>query len=220
MSAVRVAHDAALVLLSSLVLENDRRWGGASPGVPMARRRRAPRRALAYAVCVLDASARRLEDHRPGCDPARGDYRAGTAGRPAVRACRRSRAGHPVLDAVAGFVKRTPFLREAVEISSYRATLTETDVTLEVLAADAPGAWGLRPYFSWSTSWPSGSNAKIVAPVRSRAHRHRQGRRTHGHPDHGRGSDTLRCGGPRPRSRRPAARAHSRSVLPVLPQPV
>ncbi len=175
-SAVPVAHDAALVLAVLIGARERSTLGGASPGVPMAGRRRVPRRALAYAVCVLDASARRLEDHRPGCDPARGDYRAGTAGRPAVRACRRSRAGHPVLDAVAGFVKRTPFLRRGgrdlvlprdpnrdgrYSRGVGRRCAGSVGSPALLLVVDELAQWVQRP---------------VVAPVRSRAHRHRQGR--------------------------------------------
>ena len=52
-----------------------------------------------------------------------------------------------LLDSVEGFVRRTPGLDRLVAVSAWKAVVTATGVTLHVLAADAPGAWGLRPYF-------------------------------------------------------------------------
>jgi hypothetical protein len=51
------------------------------------------------------------------------------------------------LDALSGFVHRTPGLRAAFAVDSYRVTYRPTGTTVEVLAADAPGSWGLRPEF-------------------------------------------------------------------------
>lgn len=53
--------------------------------------------------------------------------------------------GRLLLDSIAGYAARTPMLRGALEIGAYRVTATATGCTLDVLAADAPGAWGLRP---------------------------------------------------------------------------
>jgi phage terminase large subunit-like protein len=55
--------------------------------------------------------------------------------------------GRLLLDSVAGFAERTPVVRGAVELGTYRATATRSGSSLEILAADAPGAWGLRPAF-------------------------------------------------------------------------
>jgi hypothetical protein len=54
--------------------------------------------------------------------------------------------GRLLLDAIAGFAARTPLLRDALKISSYRVAMPARDVVLEILAADAAGSWGLRPY--------------------------------------------------------------------------
>jgi hypothetical protein len=146
-TAAPVAHDAALVLLSSLVLENGRRWGeqaqefqwrdaaeilnerSPTPYSFLTRPRGGSKTTdlAAIALTVMIAQA------PPG---ARLYALAADRGQ-----------GTLLLDAVDGFVKRTPFLNGVVEISAYRALVTETDVSLEVMAADAPGAWGLRPYF-------------------------------------------------------------------------
>jgi phage terminase large subunit-like protein len=55
--------------------------------------------------------------------------------------------GRLMLDSIEGYTVRTPELRGAVKVEAFRATASRTGSTLEVLAADAPGAWGLRPHF-------------------------------------------------------------------------
>lgn len=52
-----------------------------------------------------------------------------------------------LLDAIAGFAARTPTVGSALTVGANRVTATRTGSTLDVLAADAPGAWGLRPDF-------------------------------------------------------------------------
>lgn len=53
--------------------------------------------------------------------------------------------GRLLLDSVEGFRQRTPLLQGALEVGQWRVTATRGGSTFEVLAADAPGAWGLRP---------------------------------------------------------------------------
>ena len=48
-------------------------------------------------------------------------------------------------DSLKGFVNRSPVLSQAVELLSWQAVVPETDSTLTVLPADAPGSWGKRP---------------------------------------------------------------------------
>lgn len=52
-----------------------------------------------------------------------------------------------LLDAVEGFVARTPELGSAVDVGAWRVAAAHTGSTLEALAADAASAWGLRPAF-------------------------------------------------------------------------
>ena len=54
--------------------------------------------------------------------------------------------GRLITDAMAGFVARTPELSGSIGVDSFKAT-AKNGSTLEVLAADAAGAWGLRPAF-------------------------------------------------------------------------
>jgi len=54
--------------------------------------------------------------------------------------------GRLITDAMTGFLTRTPGLGDAMDVDLYKATARNGTV-LEVLAADAAGAWGLRPAF-------------------------------------------------------------------------
>src|SRR5665811_2083479 len=51
--------------------------------------------------------------------------------------------GALAIDAIAGFAARTPALGGQVDVQSRRVVVPSTGATLEILAADAPGAWGL-----------------------------------------------------------------------------
>jgi phage terminase large subunit-like protein len=71
--------------------------------------------------------------------------------------------GRLLLDSVQGYRERTPMLRNALEVGAYRVTATRGGSTLDVLAADAPGAWGLRPAFlivDELAQWPATSAAR------------------------------------------------------------
>jgi hypothetical protein len=53
--------------------------------------------------------------------------------------------GALAIDSIAGFLARTPRLAGRVEVQSRRVLVPSTGASLDVLAADAAGAWGLRP---------------------------------------------------------------------------
>lgn len=55
--------------------------------------------------------------------------------------------GHLLIESIEGYAARTPELRGALEVGTYRVAATRGGSVLEILAADAPGAWGLRPSF-------------------------------------------------------------------------
>ncbi len=55
--------------------------------------------------------------------------------------------GRLLVESIAGFVRRTEGLGDALELGAYRVTARRSGTTLDVLAADAPGAYGLRPAF-------------------------------------------------------------------------
>jgi hypothetical protein len=53
--------------------------------------------------------------------------------------------GQLAIDSIAGFARRTPAIGAQLEIQTRRVTALATGAKLDILAADAPGAWGLRP---------------------------------------------------------------------------
>lgn len=55
--------------------------------------------------------------------------------------------GRLLLDSIEGYSRRTPELRGALDVGAYRATATRSGSVLEIVPADAPSAWGLRPAF-------------------------------------------------------------------------
>jgi phage terminase large subunit-like protein len=69
-----------------------------------------------------------------------------------------------VVQAAAGFVARTPALASAITVQNFRIAARSGSV-LEVLAADAASAWGLRPAFvvcDEFCQWPNTRNARSL----------------------------------------------------------
>lgn len=137
----------ALDLLYALRLEDGRRWGEASTVEQQA-----------DAAAVLDERSRtpfhfltRSRGYSKTTDQAGVAVAALLAQLPpgsrayAVAADRDQ--ARLMLDAVEGFVARTPELAGALSVGAWRVTATRSGSTLEALAADAAGAWGLRPAF-------------------------------------------------------------------------
>lgn len=80
--------------------------------------------------------------------------------------------GRLLLDSVQGFVQRTPQLAGALEVAAYRVTARRTSTVLEVLAADASSAWGLRPDFlivDEVAQWPETREGKKLWEAASTA---------------------------------------------------
>ncbi len=80
--------------------------------------------------------------------------------------------GALLLDAVRGFVARTPLLREALRVESYRAIALVRGTILEVLPADASSAYGLRPDFlviDELAQWPETPGAQRLWEATSTA---------------------------------------------------
>lgn len=136
----------ALDVLSALVLEDGRLWGEAATPFQ-----------LADARAVLDTSAPPYQFLTRSRGSSKTSDLAGVAiavlltqappgSRSYALAADRDQ-GRLLLDALEGFTVRTPMLRGAFEIGTWRVTSVESGATLDVLAADAAGAWGLRPFF-------------------------------------------------------------------------
>lgn len=54
--------------------------------------------------------------------------------------------GSLALDSIAGFRSRSALLADSIEVQSRRVLVPDSGVSLTVLPADGPGAWGLRPW--------------------------------------------------------------------------
>jgi hypothetical protein len=52
-----------------------------------------------------------------------------------------------LLDSMEGFIRRHPQIGEMLEVQAWRIVQRRNGATIEALAADAAGSWGLRPYF-------------------------------------------------------------------------
>jgi hypothetical protein len=100
--------------------------------------------------------------------------------------------GRLAIDAIAGFVARTPALAGRVEVQSRRVVAPASDASLEVLPADAPGAWGLNPHWLFAdelANWNDGPSARRLWEAASSAVAKRSDARlvvltTAGSPDH------------------------------------
>ncbi len=100
--------------------------------------------------------------------------------------------GALALDCIAGFTARTPTLADRVEVQVRRVIVPATGATLEVLPADAPGAWGLTPHRVFVDelgNWNDGPAARRLWEAASSAVAKRADARlvvltTAGSPDH------------------------------------
>ena len=137
----------ALDLLHALVLDDGRRWGEAAAGF---------QRADAAAVLDQDSPTpyQFLTRSRGGSKTA--DLAGIAIAAMLAQLPRGARLyglaadrdqGRLLLDSIAGYSARTPELKNALRVDAFRVTATRSGSVLEVLAADAPGAWGLRPAF-------------------------------------------------------------------------
>jgi len=70
--------------------------------------------------------------------------------------------GRLLVQSIEGFARRTPELAGALDLGAYRVAASRAGTTLEVLPADGPGAWGLRPSFlvvDELAAWPATAGA-------------------------------------------------------------
>jgi phage terminase large subunit-like protein len=138
---------AALGLLASLELETGSRWGDVAEPIQWA-----------DAQAVLDPNA---ETPYNFLTRARGRSKTSDLGGMAIAVmleqlppasrCYALAAdrdqGRLLVESIAGYVRRTAGLGDALDVGAYRVTARRSGTTLDVLAADAPGAYGLRPSF-------------------------------------------------------------------------
>jgi len=137
----------ALNQLAGLILEDGRTWGAAATKVQRA-----------DAEAILDADAKRRFHF---ITRARGYSKTTDLGACAIAvllaqappasksyavAADQAQA-RLLLDAVEGFVRRTPGLSAALDVAAWKITSRSSGASLEALAADSAGVWGLLPYF-------------------------------------------------------------------------
>ncbi len=155
---------SALDVLAGLVAESGARWGEVAT---------ADQWADARAVLASDGPRRhwlgRSRGYSKTSDAAGltlaallDDLPAGSSGYAAAADRDQARL---LVDALRGYVARTPELAGALQVDQWRATAMRRGTTLEALAADGPGNYGLRP--AWLildelAQWAETPSAKIV----------------------------------------------------------
>jgi len=100
--------------------------------------------------------------------------------------------GQLAVDAVAGFASRTPAVGAALDVQTRKVGSLHSGASLEVLPADAPGAWGLNPFAVFVdelANWHDGPAAQRLWEAASSAAAKRSDSRmvvltTAGSPDH------------------------------------
>ena len=100
--------------------------------------------------------------------------------------------GGLAIDAISGYTTRTPGLADRVSVQARRVVAVDSGASLEVLPADAPGAWGLLPwrvYVDELAQWAQGPAAvRLWEAVSSAVTKHPEARlvvlTTAGDPQH------------------------------------
>ena len=109
-----------------------------------------------------------------------------------------------LIDAIGGFVSRTLMRRGVLDVQNFRVRFGPTDSTLDVLAADAPSAWGLRSHGVFVDEIAQWATTPGTAPVGGRLHRGSQDQPSpNGGTHHRRRPRPLVPQSPRPRRIRP-----------------
>ncbi len=141
------AAEAALDLMSMLVLDDGRRWGEAATRWQWedARANVTTTTSTPYSFQTRPRGGAKTAD-QAAVQLAVMLTQAPAGARLYALAADRDQ-GALIIESILGYVSRTPALEGLLDVSAYKVTVAETNVRLEVLAADAAGAWGLRPYF-------------------------------------------------------------------------
>lgn len=163
MSASRL--DAALNLMGALVLEDGRRWGAAAQDFQWedARAVLDPESETPYSFLTRGRGGAKTGD-LAGIAVAAMLEQAPAGARLYGLAADRDQ-GRLLLDSITGYRDRTHALRGKLDIGGWRVAVPRRNVTLEILAADAPGAWGLRPYLTIIdelAQWPTTPGARTL----------------------------------------------------------
>lgn len=136
----------ALDVLSGLVLEDGRRWGAVAVGFQWEDVRAVldPDSPTPYAYLTRARGGSKTDD-LGGISTAAMLAQAPAGARLYGVAADRDQA-RLLVDSIAGFVTRTPLLHGALEVAAFRVVAPRTGAVLEIIAADAESAWGIRPW--------------------------------------------------------------------------
>lgn len=155
---------AALDLLAGLVLADGRRWGDAAASFQLADARAVlDERGVPYHFLTRGRGGSKTSD-LAGIGSVSMLAQLPPGSRLYAVAADRDQ-GRLLLDAIEGFRQRTPELAGTLDVGAFRVTATRSGSTLDILAADAPGAWGLRPDFvviDELANWASTSGARSL----------------------------------------------------------
>jgi hypothetical protein len=195
----------ALALMRSLVIEDGRRWGDAASDFQRE-----------DAEAVLDPESATPYSF---LTRARGGSKTGDLAGMAIAAmlaqlppssrlygiAADQDQGRLLVDSIDGYARRTPELRGALDVQSFRVVARRPGSVLDVLAADAASVWGLRPAFlvvdelaQWgSTAGPRTIFEAVTTAVAKTG-------REDGDPDDGGRPGPLGGEDARPREGRPA----------------
>jgi phage terminase large subunit-like protein len=167
----------ALDLLAGLVLEDGRRWGDAASDFQRedAEHVLDPDSPTPYNYLTRSRGGAKTSD-LAGMTVAAMLAQAPVGARLYGVAADRDQARLKV-DSIGGFVARTPELRGTLDVQAFRVVAPRTGAVLEILAADAESAWGIRPWFldadelaQWATTpgprrlWEAVSSAAAKVP--------------------------------------------------------
>jgi phage terminase large subunit-like protein len=153
----------ALNLLASLVLEDGRRWGAAAAAFQWedARAVLDPSTATPYFFLTRARGGSKTND-LAGMATAAMLTQLPPQSRVYALAADRDQ-GRLLVDAIRGFAARTEVISDALRIDNYRVVATLTGTALEILAADAASAYGLKPAFLIAdelAQWPDTPTAR------------------------------------------------------------
>jgi phage terminase large subunit-like protein len=162
----------ALDFLAALVLEHGRRWGDAAYDFQWADARAVldESSSVPYNFLTRPRGGSKTTD-LAGITLAAMATQLGSGSRLYALAADRDQ-GRLLVDAIRGFCHRTPGLEVLFQVDSYRVSLPRDDIVLEVMAADAPGAWGLRPALlivDELAQWPDTNGARRLWDATSSA---------------------------------------------------
>jgi hypothetical protein len=136
----------ALDLMRGLVLEDGRRWGDAAVDVQLEDARAVLEGEIPYHYLTRARGFSKTGD-LAAVAVAVLLCQAPARGRLYGIAADQAQAGL-LLDAIGGFMARTPELPGALLLQEFKVSATRSGASLSVLPADAASVWGLRPFLS------------------------------------------------------------------------